>query len=352
MTKADNNQPPEWASLIPVLGARMACSPGCGTHRGKDRNWDAEGKTMGRPERPLDPESGPLQRFAYDLRRLRLDAGSPSYRELARKTQYSTSVLSRAASGRELPSLAVALAYASACGGDTKHWQARWEALARQSQLATEVPGAAADRGPTQLPTKLPGALAEQRPAQSASLRSRGAVMAAWALTMVAALVTGRMIAGANSKGPLPSGNSASAVAAASPTVHDGADPQDVGCTTPAVTIAAAPIRAAEQVTASGQVFEPGTVLGTVELRYSARCRAAWARVIPVPAFDHPMSGREIVGDTRPTDHQGSTWSPGDVQRAYSDMLFTSGGCVIAYAVFMIADGHQASAQTPCRQGP
>lgn len=309
---------------------------------------------MGRPERPLDPESGPLHRFACDLRQLRLDAGSPRYRELARETQYSTSVLSRAASGRELPSLAVTLAYVGACGGDTKDWQARWEALARQSQLPSVLPVAAVDQGPSHLfPEPPPAVVADHESPGPAIQRLRDVVLAAGVLLLVASLAVGWIVTAASSKGPQPLADPSLARAAAPlPLLHNGGDPKEDGCAPGAVTIAQAQIRAAEQVAAAGQSFAQGTVLGTVELRYSARCQAAWARVTLVSAFDHPLSGQETVGDIRPADHAGSTWSPGFVEQAYSDLLLTSGGCVSAYAVFKLADGHQARAATPCRQGP
>lgn len=60
---------------------------------------------MGRAERQVDPEAGPLQRFAWELRQLRLRAGRPSYRELAARVHYSASMLSEAAAGLSLPSL-------------------------------------------------------------------------------------------------------------------------------------------------------------------------------------------------------------------------------------------------------
>jgi hypothetical protein len=44
---------------------------------------------MPRPERPLDPEAGVVQRFAVELRELRQLAGNPGYRELARRAHYS-----------------------------------------------------------------------------------------------------------------------------------------------------------------------------------------------------------------------------------------------------------------------
>jgi hypothetical protein len=84
----------------------------------------------GRPERRLDPDDGPLSRFAYELRQVRAAAGYPSYRDLSRTALFSASVLSTAASGSAFPSLQVTLAYAGACGGDTGEWQRRWEATA------------------------------------------------------------------------------------------------------------------------------------------------------------------------------------------------------------------------------
>jgi tetratricopeptide (TPR) repeat protein len=84
---------------------------------------------MGRPERPIDPEAGPLQRFAYELRQLRKAAGL-DYRHLGRQAHYSSTTLSEAAGGEKLPSLEVALAYAEACGGDRQAWKADWEAVA------------------------------------------------------------------------------------------------------------------------------------------------------------------------------------------------------------------------------
>ena len=54
---------------------------------------------MGRPERPVDPADGPVQRFAWELRRLREKAGAPSYRQLSRRAHFSATALSEAAGG-------------------------------------------------------------------------------------------------------------------------------------------------------------------------------------------------------------------------------------------------------------
>jgi transcriptional regulator with XRE-family HTH domain len=80
---------------------------------------------MGRRERFLDPHTGPVQRFASELRELRESAGRPNYRQLASRAHYSVTALSQAASGSALPSLAVTLAYVRVCGGDEQAWRER-----------------------------------------------------------------------------------------------------------------------------------------------------------------------------------------------------------------------------------
>ncbi|WP_413755107.1 hypothetical protein [Streptomyces sp. MMBL 11-3] len=95
---------------------------------------------MGRRERPLDPAAGPVARFAYELRKLRQEAGGPTYREMAARSSYSAATLAQAAAGGRLPSLPVTLAYVAACGGPPTDWERRWQ-RARTQQLA-EPPGA------------------------------------------------------------------------------------------------------------------------------------------------------------------------------------------------------------------
>ncbi|ONI81455.1 hypothetical protein ALI144C_19170 [Actinosynnema sp. ALI-1.44] len=96
---------------------------------------------MARAERPLDPGDGPLLRWAADLRKLREKAGSPGYRELARRAHYSAGALSEAASGRKLPSLAVTVAYVQACGGDIAAWERRWRDLSAElAELVETAP--------------------------------------------------------------------------------------------------------------------------------------------------------------------------------------------------------------------
>ncbi|MCX4586296.1 WD40 repeat domain-containing protein [Streptomyces sp. NBC_01481] len=93
----------------------------------------------GRPQRPVDPEAGPVQRLAFELRHLREKAGAPSYRSLAKTAHYSASTLAEAAKGDRFPTLEVTLAYVEACGGNAAQWEARWRAAS--SELAQSADG-------------------------------------------------------------------------------------------------------------------------------------------------------------------------------------------------------------------
>ncbi|MFF0079349.1 helix-turn-helix domain-containing protein [Streptomyces canus] len=87
----------------------------------------------GRREVPVDPAAGPVQRFAFELRKLRLEADGITYRSLAQRAGYSVTTLSQAAAGEQLPTLPVVLAYAGACGADPAEWEARWKAAVEES---------------------------------------------------------------------------------------------------------------------------------------------------------------------------------------------------------------------------
>ena len=95
---------------------------------------------MPRSEQPLEGDD-PLTAFAADLRVLRRKAGSPPYRKLARDAHYASTTLADAAGGRRLPTLAVALAYVRACGGDAEQWEARWHEVS--AALAHQAPDGA-----------------------------------------------------------------------------------------------------------------------------------------------------------------------------------------------------------------
>ncbi|MFF8192529.1 helix-turn-helix domain-containing protein [Streptomyces bobili] len=87
----------------------------------------------GRREVPVDPAAGPVQRFAFELRKLRAEAGGVTYRALAQRAGYSVTTLSQAAGGEQLPTLPVALAYVRGCGGNAAQWEARWKEAVEES---------------------------------------------------------------------------------------------------------------------------------------------------------------------------------------------------------------------------
>ncbi len=96
---------------------------------------------MGRQELPLDPEDGPVAAFACALRELRRRSGGMTYRAMAARAGYTVSTLSRAASGEQLPTLPVALAYAEACGGDREEWERHWRRAAEEVAAGTAGEG-------------------------------------------------------------------------------------------------------------------------------------------------------------------------------------------------------------------
>ncbi len=239
---------------------------------------------MGRPEMPLEPAAGPWRRFAGDSRQLRPDAGSPACPELSGKPQAVT------AETMTVPAPAASLTLAEWCR----------RALAGLGALA--------------------------------------------AVTAMA--VGGSILATAIAKPGAPHTGAA--------TVHrlvprDDANPSVSGCEADAVTRASAEITRVEQLPAAGRPYAEYTVvIGEIELRYSPRCMAAWARMTPAAHFNH-VAGREIVGVIRLADGKPVSVHEGRVELAHSQLLRVSRGCVSAFATVVLADGYQASALTPCR---
>src|SRR3954447_21991717 len=95
---------------------------------------------MPRAERPLDLDGSALGEFAFDLRKLRDQAGRPTYRALAAQAHFSSTTLSDAAGGKRLPSLAVTLAFVRCCGGDVEEWEQRWHAVRAEVEAQPATP--------------------------------------------------------------------------------------------------------------------------------------------------------------------------------------------------------------------
>ncbi|MER8105848.1 helix-turn-helix transcriptional regulator [Kitasatospora sp. NPDC094016] len=81
-----------------------------------------------------DPAPSVVEALAAELRRLRLEAGQPSFRTMAKTVgSISHTTLYEAASGSRLPSWTTTRAYVRACGGDEAEWHRRWTAAAEGS---------------------------------------------------------------------------------------------------------------------------------------------------------------------------------------------------------------------------
>ncbi|MFI0373002.1 NBR1-Ig-like domain-containing protein [Actinomadura sp. 1N219] len=66
-------------------------------------------------------------RFAERLRRLRVEAGNPSFRVMAAKSRsVSHATLHEAAKGTRFPSWTTTQAFVEACGGDVEEWRQLW----------------------------------------------------------------------------------------------------------------------------------------------------------------------------------------------------------------------------------
>jgi hypothetical protein len=107
--------------------------------------------TLGRPLKPLDPDAGPVARFASKLRAAReaMPKQPPSYRELGERVHRSKSSFSVACSGTELPTWDVTADFLKACGRevDTGWWTDWTSARAEAESLGLKVPAL-----PVQLP--------------------------------------------------------------------------------------------------------------------------------------------------------------------------------------------------------
>ncbi|MGV9264784.1 hypothetical protein ACWDRR_09000 [Kitasatospora sp. NPDC003701] len=92
------------------------------------------------------------EHLATDLRRLRLEAGQPSFRIMARTAgSISHTTLYEAASGSRLPSWPTTRAFVRACGGDEAEWHRRWNAAA-----GTEPPAPVPVPAPSPVPAPRP----------------------------------------------------------------------------------------------------------------------------------------------------------------------------------------------------
>jgi hypothetical protein len=277
-------------------------------------------------------------------------------------------VLSRAAGGRELPSLPVMLAYVTACGGDTAEWEARWQEVAGQLERGAGARHAAdaESADPTERMTEA-GRAGTGRPravvVKSVIRNMAGNRYQALALVLTMAAVSGWATALAGLAGH-DGGRAAARAAAGNATadirqaatippadLSDGNDPTESGCAPGAVTVARAAVRLPAAAIIARMPRPAGTAVGLVELRYSPRCHAAWARATPAPGYNVASLGSVTVTITRRNDDTYSSFRVAVMTVVYGDLMLTRGGCLIAGAEFQFAAGGRAAARTPCWAG-
>lgn len=96
---------------------------------------------------PTGDTSDSVERFAADLRKLRLGAGSPTFKRLQTQTGVSRTVLSEALAGRQLPSPRTLEGIVRACGGASDAWLDRRDALADRDRVSSAASATASRRG-------------------------------------------------------------------------------------------------------------------------------------------------------------------------------------------------------------
>jgi hypothetical protein len=306
-----------------------------GAWEGTIRDKPAEVGEVGRPETPIEPASEAIGEFAAALREIRIKAGEPTYQKLAKSCHYSKTTLARAASGRNLPSLDVTLAFVQACGGDVKEWQARWEEVRQRSVVVPAVEadfeqGAEFGRDASQV--------AEPPPLSRWRWRQRagrvGLLISVAANIVLLAVVL--MQPGSSPKaGPVR--------------LEDGMDPKSTQCAVDATTLDQRPIVLVHLAKVGERTLAAGTKLGTVTLRYSPHCLAAWARFDPaLSTFSSPDTAVVLIDAARPAEGTQTTFRLPHVDQTYTDLLLTGVGCVTAHVAITLAGQTLGEQTTAC----
>jgi len=258
--------------------------------------------------------------FAEQLRELRRQAGSPSFRALAKITHYSSSALAEATSGKRLPSEAVVRAFVAACGAHPDEWITLLHQAAADSTAAR---AAVPETAPATRPGRLHG-------------RRGVLLLAAGACGLLAA---GAVLGAALRPGQAPDsrrspGSAVAAKSAARP-ARDGADPIAAGCVGDARLVDKSP------------VMLHGQQIGALEMIYSARCAAAWARIYLYPGRPS-MLGQVTV---QASDGRLSSFAYPLIKQVavYTDVIRSPhDGCLGASTTFRSAHG-TARASISCQ---
>jgi hypothetical protein len=303
-----------------------------------------------RPERPVDPSQGPIERFAHSLRKLREESGNPPYRDMADRAHFSKATLSAAASGHRLPTWDVAAAYVRACDGDVDEWRTLW--LSTRTELGL---GPADDVDPgTYMEDARDQAMDQAAVAGLVGGRwQRKRILAVIAIAVVVSAVVGSLIlartSGRTNRQSLTPGVTSSVESPArfvggQEPVVDNADPKKSGC---AADPAGITTLDRVQVNTANENF-----LGEAQLRHSPGCHASWGRFEPGARLTYLQSTGPV--HITITAHRPATGTVGtpyttafDGQAAFGNILLDAKGCVEVTIQVDAPDG-VGSATTNC----
>lgn len=236
--------------------------------------------------KPLMESGNVVAEFAERLRQLRQQAGSPSFRELARRTHYSSSTLADATAGKRLPTEAVVKAFVTECGGDSDEWLAR---LRQAVETVRTTEGATAETAPaaaTAPATATPPAT-EAAPARRSWARPLATVAAVAGILVIGGVAGGLIV---RFSGPPADDATAAPFTSVPPTtpaggIGDGVDPGVGGCTKD------------ERLTDRSPVMIDGKQVGDLDLEYSPHCQAGWAKLFLYPGQPTMMGMTTVLAN-------------------------------------------------------
>jgi transcriptional regulator with XRE-family HTH domain len=290
-------------------------------------------KNASAPDREPAAHASAAAQFAAELRALRERAGSPSYRDLARAAHFSVSTIADATSGKRMPTEQVVRGFAAACHESPDLWAGKLrqaaDRAAASSADSTGTPQSAADGEPLRrLTLPRPGRRAVQSVTAIALL---GAGYAAGAFHQSGAAGT----AGMNSTPGIQTHGAA--VTHVYPAV-EGSDPVTAGCTDDAQLIDKSPL------------VRDGVQIGAVELKYSPRCAAGWARAYLYPAAGPLLGGTFATIGIAAADGTATSITAKLVNQMpdYTDVIIPHGGCLSAGVVLAPASPRPDRAATAC----
>lgn len=241
-----------------------------------------------------------VERFAADLRKLRLEADSPTLAKLQSATGISRTVLSDAFAGRQLPSARTVDSVARACLADPHEWVDRRDALAERARRAAAPVPADFDTG---APSEAVGVTVQPEPDHRRGVSRRGVawlMAGAFGVGVVAtALVTTLLV-------PLLSPTAPAQAAGPRVVVENGSDPALTTCVDDA-RVATSETRADDT---------------QLQIVWSDACQAGWGRI---KRFDGLGAGNTVTiaiyPQTSPSGPDRQEATEHDVDGAYTFLV-------------------------------